>query len=310
MRLLKNLMGQSLEFTKDLDEDDMPPYAILSHTWGADEEEVTYADIMDGTGKHKNGYNKLAFCAERARRDGQTYIWVDTGCIDKSNSIELNTAIPSMYQWYAKATKCYVYLPDVLGTPSRTDSDYSATQHADLRRCRWLTRGWTLQELLAPKVVKFYDKAGEKIGDKMTLERHICDITGIPGAALRGRSLSSFSIEERFSWQMSRRTKRPEDEVYALSGICSRLPFTPQQASISLRCLDNMLEAIVSAGPKVEVATAGPDQVLVRVAVAGTNPKDLLIPDLMGKTLNTGDDGAGIVKTVWDNVTASARATE
>ncbi|TKA63500.1 hypothetical protein B0A55_11221 [Friedmanniomyces simplex] len=198
MRLLKSLTGQGFELTKDLDEDDIPQYAILSHTWGAAEEEVAYADIIDGTGKQKNGYKKLAFCAERARRDGQTYFWVDTCCIDKSNSVELNTAITSMYQWYAKATKCYVYLSDVSSTPSQTDCDYSATPHA----------------------VEFYDKAGEKIGDKMTLERHICDVTGIPAAALRDRPLSSFSIEERILWQMSRQTKKPEDEAYSLMGIC------------------------------------------------------------------------------------------
>ena len=91
---------------------------------------------------------------------------------------------------------------------------------SDLRSCRWLTRGWTLQELLAPETVEFYDKTGMKLGDKTTLERHICDITGIPAAALRGQPLSYFSTNERLSWQRCRKTTKPEDQAYSLCGIC------------------------------------------------------------------------------------------
>ncbi|KAK1807181.1 Vegetative incompatibility protein HET-E-1, partial [Friedmanniomyces endolithicus] len=119
MRLLKSLSGRDLEFTKDLDEDDVPQYAILSHTWGADEEEVCYKDFVDGTGEYKSGYGKLLFCAEQAWRDGHSHFWVDTCCIDKSNSVELNTAITSMFHWYAKASKSYVYLSDVAIMPSQ-----------------------------------------------------------------------------------------------------------------------------------------------------------------------------------------------
>lgn len=219
MRLLKTPVVHDLEFTKDFDEDDIPPYAILSHTWGLEEEEVTYTDIVDGTGKSKHGYKKIMFCAEQAHRDGQSYFWVDTCCIDKSNAVELNTAITSMFRWYAKARKCYVYLCDVLITTDQTDFESQATWQPEFRNCRWLTRGWTLQELLAPEAVEFYDRMFQKLGDKKTLERHICDITGIPAAALRGRTLSSFGIEERFSWQSSRKTKKPEDSAYSLSGI-------------------------------------------------------------------------------------------
>jgi len=220
MRLLRNTASGGFEITKDLDEDDIPPYAILSHTWGTDEEEVSYADIVAETGRQKKGYKKLEFCAEQAQRDGQAYFWADTCCIDKSNSVELNTAITSMFRWYANAIKCYVYLPDVPGTASHTRNDRIADQEARFRSCRWLTRGWTLQEVLAPRVVEFYDETGAKIGDKLSLERQLCDITGIPADALRGRALSSFSIEERLSWQMSRRTKKPEDAAYSLMGIC------------------------------------------------------------------------------------------
>jgi hypothetical protein len=92
---------------------DIPEYAILSHTWGADTEEVTFGDLMDGTGKSKAGYEKIRFCGEQARRDGLQYFWVDTCCIDKSSSAELQEAINSMFRWYQNAAKCYVYLSDV-----------------------------------------------------------------------------------------------------------------------------------------------------------------------------------------------------
>lgn len=220
MRLLKRIAEYDLAFTQDLDEEDIPPYDILSHTWGTNEEEVTYKDFADGTAKSKSGYGKLVFCERQARRNGQMHFWVDTCCIDKTNQVELNSAITSMFDWYARATKCYVYLSDVFnGSCGMSDTDNVSWQ-AQFRRCRWLTRGWTLQELLAPKVVEFYDRAGALLGDKRTLEHHICEITGIPAAALRGRSLTSFSVEERLSWQRNRKTKKPEDAAYSLSGIC------------------------------------------------------------------------------------------
>ncbi|KAK6364249.1 hypothetical protein LTR81_028102, partial [Elasticomyces elasticus] len=98
MRLLKILEGRHLELTNDLDDDDVPQYAILSHTWGPDEEEVTFKDFVEGTGEQKSGYRKLEFCRDQARRDGQTHFWADTCCIDKSNNVELNTAITSMFR--------------------------------------------------------------------------------------------------------------------------------------------------------------------------------------------------------------------
>jgi hypothetical protein len=220
MRLLEITPDRGLKLTKDLEEDELPPYTILSHTWGPDDEEVTFQDLGEATGKHKDGYRKLEFCAEQTRQDGQSHFWVDTCCIDKSNNVELNTAITSMFRWYKKAERCYVYLSDVGRIRNDTDGGCDVSWQSEFRNCRWLRRGWTLQELLAPDMVEFFDNAGGWLGDKASLERHICDITGIPAEALRGRALSSFSIEERFSWQKSRRTKKPEDQAYSLSGIC------------------------------------------------------------------------------------------
>ena len=90
MRLLKGNGAGEFSLTKDfLVSDDIPRYAILSHTWGADTEEVSFKDMMDGTSKRKTGYDKIRFCGEQAERDGLQYFWIDTCCIDKSSSAEL-----------------------------------------------------------------------------------------------------------------------------------------------------------------------------------------------------------------------------
>ncbi|TVY13284.1 Vegetative incompatibility protein HET-E-1, partial [Lachnellula arida] len=204
--------------------DDIPgPYAILSHTWAADNEEVNFRDLMDGTGKHKAGYNKIRFCGEQARRDGWKYSWVDTCCIDKSNHSELSEAITSMFRWYHNAAKCYVYLSDV----SINDSDHNNDQvnpslpswQSAFRDSRWFTRGWTLQELIAPPIVEFFFSNGKRLGDKKSLEGQICGITGIAAKALQGATLSTFSVEERMLWVTNRQTKRGEDMAYSLLGI-------------------------------------------------------------------------------------------
>jgi hypothetical protein len=112
MRLLKLDSHGELGVTKDLF-DNIPPYAILSHTWEEDDEEVTFKDISKGSGKDKAGYRKIQFCRKQAARDGLHYFWVDSCCINKSSSTELLEAINSMFRWYRRAARCYVYLTDV-----------------------------------------------------------------------------------------------------------------------------------------------------------------------------------------------------
>ncbi|KAN0077448.1 HET domain containing protein [Elaphomyces granulatus] len=219
MRLLKLNDAAEFGLTKDFHVcDDIPRYAILSHTWGADTEEVSFKDMMDGTAKSKVlGYNKIRFCGEQARRDGLQYFWIDTCCIDKSSSTELQEAINSMFRWYHNAAKCYVYLADV----SRS-ADVNSSQlltKSSFRKSRWFTRGWTLQELVAPASVEFFSKEGEQLGNKRSLERHIHEVTGIPVKALQGSSLSNFSVPERMSWAENRETTRKEDKAYSLLGI-------------------------------------------------------------------------------------------
>jgi hypothetical protein len=112
MRLLKLEANGEFSLTNDITHP-TTPYAILSHTWGEDDEEVTFEDLKDGSGKTKNGYKKLRFCGQQAARDGLQYFWVDTCCINKSRDSELSEAINSMFRWYRKAAICYVYLADV-----------------------------------------------------------------------------------------------------------------------------------------------------------------------------------------------------
>jgi hypothetical protein len=199
------------------DHDSPPPYAILSHTWG--EEEVTYNDILEGGGKDKPGWDKIRFCAQQAKRDGLDYFWVDTCCIDKSNNTELSRAINSMFCWYQNAARCYVYLLDVKYSTSTNDRESLRRWQPALRQSKWFTRGWTLQDLLAPASVAFYSKKGELLGDKQSLKDIIHEITGIPIQALQGTPLPDFSVTERFSWAANRQTAREEDAVYCLLGI-------------------------------------------------------------------------------------------
>jgi hypothetical protein len=225
MRLLEYGEDGQLTFTS-FDDGAIPPYAILSHTWGPDAEEVTFADLARGDGKHKPGYRetpgykKIRFCGEQAQQDGLQYFWVDTCCIDKLDKAELAHAIQSMFRWYQNATKCYVYLSDV-STKKRKASVLSTEfpWEPAFRSSRWFTRGWTLQELLAPSVVEFFSQEWDRLGDKMLLKSLIHKITSISYKALEGAPLSQFSIDERLRWKEGRVTKHEEDGAYSLLGI-------------------------------------------------------------------------------------------
>jgi hypothetical protein len=212
MRLLKYEEGGELTITS-FDHNAIPPYAILSHTWGADTEEVTFAEVKEDRCQAKRGYQKIRFCGEQAQKDGLQYFWIDTCCIDKTSEAELSHAINSMFRWYRNSARCYVYLSDVSSLPLYTIPECnlreSKLQNAgwftwdwispviypifcwdqstirrlfllshvptpqahtsELKKSRWFTRGWTLQELLAPSYVEFFSKEHTRLGDKRML---------------------------------------------------------------------------------------------------------------------------------------------
>ncbi|KAF1922910.1 HET-domain-containing protein [Didymella exigua CBS 183.55] len=199
-----------------------PPYAILSHTWGADPEEVTFADLETGDGKAKRGYKKIHFCGQQAQQDRLRYFWVDTCCINKADKAESSHAIQSMFRWYQNAARCYVYLSDVSTGKGKRDRMLDKfTWEPSFRASRWFTRGWTLQELLAPSTVEFFSQEWVKLGDKTSLKLLTREITNISPEALDGAPLSQFSVNERLRWKDGRKTKREEDGAYSLQGIFS-----------------------------------------------------------------------------------------
>src|SRR3954469_18826418 len=175
MRLLDTSTLKLISFVGDT----VPPYVILSHTWGDDEislQELEGVEFKPETA----GFEKIKMCCELARRDGFEYAWIDTCCIDKKNSTELSEAINSMYRWYRDAEVCYVFLADVSAGDdlTRTSSTF--------RMSRWFTRGWTLQELIAPSGVIFYGREWTELGTKSSLKALISDVSSIHLKALEG----------------------------------------------------------------------------------------------------------------------------
>ena len=202
--------------------DDVPPYGILSHTW--DKEEVSFQAFSTLEARSFAGYRKIqGFCAIAAE-DGLSYVWVDTCCIDKASSAELSEAINSMYRWYANAKSCYVYLSDLeCSLPSRnpfvrnTSEKWDEMSFRIIKDCRWFKRGWTLQELLAPVHIKFYNRQWISLGTKSTLANVLSRATAIKAVHLWGGG--GASIAQRMSWAAHRVTTRSEDRAYCLLGI-------------------------------------------------------------------------------------------
>lgn len=186
--------------------DQIPQYAILSHRW--QEGEVSFHEMELDTAKLRFGFAKILQCCDLARQDSLGYIWIDTCCIDKTSSAELTEAINSMYQWYCESAVCYVYLFDVL---DKTLFEQSS----------WFERGWTLQELVAPPKMRFYNSSWKLIGSKKDLEKHIIRATGIPSTVLSTGDLTNCSVALRMSWAAKRITTRGEDIAYSLLGIFS-----------------------------------------------------------------------------------------
>ena len=164
MRLLH---AKTLKFREFFDTN-IPPYAILSHTW--EEEEVSLQDMQSKVPTRKRGLTKIKACCKQAIDDEIEWVWVDTCCIDKASSADLSEAINSMFQWYKRAEVCYALLSD-------KDQRYEFFQTE--KPSRWFTRGWTLQELLAPEKLVFFSKHWKFIASKLDETQLISEMTGI-----------------------------------------------------------------------------------------------------------------------------------
>lgn len=163
--------------------EDIPPYAILSHTWG--DQEVTFQDWQDqAIAATKDGFAKITGACSMASCRGLQRVWVDTNCIDKTSSAELTEAINSMFTYYRRAEVCFAYLSDV---PSACNLGGKSLRR-QVRNSRWFTRGWTPQELLAPKELVFYAGDWSRIGRRNTpsLANWASQATGIEKGYLDG----------------------------------------------------------------------------------------------------------------------------
>lgn len=186
-----------------------PPYAILSHRWNDDE--VSYKDFVKRRNTDGKGFQKVLQACKVASNYKVEWLWVDTCCIDRRSSAELSEAINSMFIWYEKAQICIAHLADVEAGPSLKNA---------LAISAWFTRGWTLQELVAPNDVDFYDRGWVLVGSKRHFAPLIEEITGIDAAILKKEaSISGQSIAKRMSWASNRQTTRAEDRAYSLMGI-------------------------------------------------------------------------------------------
>lgn len=226
----------------------LPLYAILSHCW--EDEELSFEEwqaIETNNGEiveriqRKEGYQKIVDACRYTRAVSKVwggpldrrlkYLWVDTVCIDKRSSAELSEAINSMFKWYSGSTTCLVYMVDVNLASSRADNRpsrrqvsendaLSETTRRQFRESKWFTRGWTLQELLAPSDIIYLSKRWEAIGTNFDLIANVSDASKIPPDVLKKeRGLRNLTVAEKMSWASRRITTRPEDIAYCLMGI-------------------------------------------------------------------------------------------
>ena len=207
------LLNTTTYIVEDFTGNDIPRYAILSHRWG--NEEITFQDIQHFRKFRKHtkteGWLKIQHSCEQAVRDKLQWIWVDSCCIDKMSSAELSEAINSMFTWYRKAQVCYAYLSDVF-IPWSEDDDKASYQ---FRNSRWFRRGWTLQELLAPRKLVFFNRTWVELGTRTDLWPFVSMTTGIRGEV--GWEVAS--VAQKMSWASKRETTRSEDRAYSLMGL-------------------------------------------------------------------------------------------
>ncbi|CCM05770.1 uncharacterized protein FIBRA_08003 [Fibroporia radiculosa] len=195
-------------------------YAMFSHRWLSAGLEPTFQDLAspdsDWQGRTGAGYDKLRKFLEKAQVFGCMLAWSDTCCINKTSSAELEEAIRSMFRWYRNSHMCIAYLSQ-------------SSSPADFADEVWFSRGWTLQELLAPPAMKFYGRNWEPLTGDEDLEWHdkrrdsflneITKVTSIPYRDLFNYHPGTDRVHEKMLWASHRRTTKTEDMAYALIGI-------------------------------------------------------------------------------------------
>jgi hypothetical protein len=222
MRLI-DCRGDSLRMQEFIGRPPLP-FAILSHTW--DTEEVNFQAFNDiATRAAAKGWTKIEQTCREAQRCGFDYVWIDSCCIDKTNNAELSESINSMFQWYSEADLCLVYLNDFDANAAASDRDTM------LRRARWFSRGWTLQEIVAARAANFYDSAWYHFGTRVSLRDELISITKIDAEIFSPPQVSNvvvirdlldaIPVGRRMAWAASRETTKPEDMAYCLIGLFS-----------------------------------------------------------------------------------------
>ena len=195
-------------------------YAILSHTWDGNEQTFQEVKVIGKQCRRESANPrdfvdaKIRNCCIAAAKRGYRWLWIDSCCIDKTSSSELSEAINSMFRWYKEAEVCLAYLADVPGKCVLDAADSA------FRKSRWHTRGWTLQELIAPDFLIFLSSDWRELGNRAALAALLEDMTGVPSLVLTGQATPAhFSISIRMSWASKRKTTRVEDEAYCLMGL-------------------------------------------------------------------------------------------
>jgi len=212
MRLIN---AKTLKLEEFYDVETRPEYAILSHRW-VPGEEVSFQDMQRDDRQKGADWSKIQFCCQQALEDGYEYAWVDTCCIDKTSSAELSEAINSMFDWYSGARVCYAYLMDVDTTGCLSHEGFVS----EILRSTWFTRAWTLQELIAPLWVVFFDKHFRRMFTKTDIAEHVERYTKVPVQVLREPAYAStYPVAVRMSWAASRKASRLEDIAYSLFGL-------------------------------------------------------------------------------------------
>ncbi|KAI0145226.1 hypothetical protein GGR57DRAFT_307176 [Xylariaceae sp. FL1272] len=233
-------------------------YAILSHRWtGA---EIEYQDFPRHIAELRSNrdstlpllpieLNKIRDACRIARRKNIQWMWIDTCCIDKSNAVEYNESINSMFRWYACARICITYLSDVkLDTNNQGVDVFRSSEHKNYPAPSvWFSRGWTLQELLAPVAMEFYDTNWELLGTRKNLAPALEEITRIKRDYFTGISdFQKASIAAKMSWMAGRVTAKPEDIAYSMLGLLG-INMVPSYGEGAERAFLRLQYALLSA---------------------------------------------------------------